>query len=112
MIRFTRVTSVLSALAVCSLLILGPMPGNANAFERRSSVTGAKGRTATQDVNAGRTATGYQRSSATTGPGGKSVDTQASGSWNSSTKTWSKDKSVTGPKGRSKSWQKSTTISK
>lgn len=96
-----------------SVLMLGlAFEGDALAYKRSSRVTGPGGRTATQDVNASRTATGYNRSSTTTGPRNRTMNTNTTGSWDASTKTWSKDKTVTGPGGQSQTIQKDTTISK
>jgi len=96
-----------------SVLVLGlAFEGDALAYKRSSKVSGPGGRSATQDVNASRTATGYNRSSTTTGPRNKSVNTNTTGNWDASTKTWSKDKTVTGPGGQSQTIQKDTTISK
>lgn len=102
----------LFCLALTAALLVGGLSSDALAYKRQSTVTGANGKTATQEVNANRTATGYERSSTTTGPGGKSASTESSGNYDKATNTWTKDKSVTGPGGKSKSWQKSTTITK
>ncbi|GFK92264.1 hypothetical protein NNJEOMEG_00086 [Fundidesulfovibrio magnetotacticus] len=107
-----RVMKSLAATALLLLSIAVLSGGDAWAYKRKSSVTGQGGRSVTQDVNANRTATGYQRSSTTTGPRDNSVQTQSSGNWDSNTNTWTKDKSVTGPGGTSKSWEKSTTVTK
>lgn len=108
----TRGTFALSSLALAAALLLGGLSSDALAFKRQSTVTGAGGKTATQEVNANRTATGYERSSSTTGPGGKSASSESSGNYDKATNTWTKDKSVTGPGGKTKSWQKSTTVTK
>lgn len=110
--RMIRLSSILSILALSAMLALGGLCGDAYAYKRKSSVTGPGGKSATQDVTATKSGKGYNRSSTTTGPGGKSASTQSSGSYDSSTQTWTKDKSVTGPQGQTKSWEKSTTISK
>lgn len=108
----TRGIYALSSLALAAALLVGCLSSDALAYKRQSTVTGAGGKTATQEVNANRTATGYERTSTTTGPGGKSTSTESTGNYDKSTNTWTKDKSVTGPGGKSKSWQKSTTITK
>lgn len=108
----TRGTYFLSSLALAAALFASGLSSDALAYKRQSSVTGAGGKTATQEVNANRTATGYERTSTSTGPGGKSTSTQSSGKYDKSTNTWTKDKSVTGPGGKTKSWQKSTTVTK
>lgn len=102
----------ISSLALAAALLVGGLSSDALAYKRKSTVTGAGGKTATQEVDANRTATGYERSATTTGPGGKSASTESSGNYDKATNTWTKDKSVTGPGGKSKSWQKSTTITK
>lgn len=108
----TRGTFTLSSLALAAALLAGGLSSDALAYKRQSTVTGAGGKTATQEVNANRTATGYERSSTTTGPGGKSASTESSGNYDKATNTWTKDKAVTGPGGKTKSWQKSTTVTK
>ncbi len=105
-----RILAAFAALALGAALTVGPE--QALAYKRQSTVTGAHGKQATTNVEANRTATGYQRSSTTTGPNNKSVSSQSSGSWDSSTKTWTKDKSVTGPNGQTKSWDKQTPVTK
>lgn len=102
----------LSSLALAAVLLTGGLSADALAYKRQSTVTGAGGKSATQEVNVNRTATGYESSSTTTGSGGKSVTSQSSGNYDKATNTWTKDKSVTGPGGKTKSWQKSTTITK
>lgn len=98
-------------LTACVVLFSVSLSGNAIAYERTSSVT-AGGKTASKTVNAAKTDEGYTRSATTTGPNDKAVTKQSSGSWDSSTKTWTKNKAVTGPKGQSKSWEKETSVSK
>ncbi|GAB6038830.1 hypothetical protein JCM15519_33890 [Fundidesulfovibrio butyratiphilus] len=96
-----------------SVLMLGlAFEGDALAYKRSTRVTGPGGRSASQDVSASRTATGYNRSATSTGPRNRTVNTNTTGSWDASTKTWSKDKTVTGPGGQSQTIQKDTTISK
>lgn len=102
----------LFSLALAAALLVGGLASDALAYKRQSTVMGAGGKTATQEVNANRTATGYERSASTTGPGGKTTSTESSGNYDKTTNTWTKDKSVTGPGGKTKSWQKSTTITK
>lgn len=106
-----RIVPAVFGILVAGTLILGGMD-SAWAYKRKSSVSGPGGKSATQEVNANRTSTGYNRSSTTTGPNDKSVNTQSQGTWDASTKTWTKQKSATGPKGQTKSYQKDTTISK
>lgn len=106
------VSAILSCLVLAAALVMGGLSGEAKAFKRKTSVTGSQGRSASQEVNANRTGTGYARSSTTTGPRGKSTSSQSSGSWDKSTNTWNKNKSVTGPNGQTESWEKSTTITK
>ncbi|WP_243311152.1 hypothetical protein [Fundidesulfovibrio agrisoli] len=104
-----RAFAALSALAVAAALILGGA-GASQAYERNTTVTGSGGKAVTKRVTGSKTADGYTRSATTTGPNGKSVEKDSSGSWDSSTKTWTKDKSVTGPGGQTKSWRKQTTV--
>jgi len=104
-----RAVAVLLALAVAAGLTLGGA-GVSSAYDRQTTVTSG-GRTASKTVTGARTGSGYTRSATTTGPNGKSMESQSSGNWDASTKTWTKQKSVTGPKGQSKSWQKETTVS-
>jgi len=100
----------LAATAVLTVIVLGSLSAGAMAYERKSSVTGAGGKTASTDVTATKTADGYQRSATATGPGGKTASSQSSGTWDPATKTWTKDKSVTGPNGQTKSWEKKKTV--
>ncbi|MFP5239202.1 MAG: hypothetical protein ACLGQW_05160 [Acidobacteriota bacterium] len=104
-----RAFAALSSLAVAAALILGGA-GASQAYERNTTVTGSGGKAVTKRVTGSRTDNGYTRSATTTGPGGKSVEKDATGSWDSSTKTWTKDKSVTGPNGQTRSWRKQTTV--
>jgi len=106
---FLRSMLKVAGFALCASLLLAP---DAMAYKRKSSVAGQGGRSVTQEVDANRTATGYNRSSTTTGPNDKSVNTQSSGNWDKNTNTWTKDKAVTGPQGQTKTWQKSTTVTK
>lgn len=106
---FIRSMLTIAGFALCASLLLAP---DAMAYKRKSSVAGQGGRSVTQEVDANRTATGYNRSTSTTGPNNKSVSTQSSGNWDKSTNTWTKDKAVTGPQGQTKSWEKSTTVTK
>jgi len=107
-----RGLSALFSLPLAVALLAGGLSSDAQAYKRQSTVTGAGGNTATREVNANRTATGYERSSTTTGSGGKSASSESSGNYDKSTNTWTKDKSVTGPGGKTNSWQKSTTVTK
>jgi hypothetical protein len=110
--RMFRLSFILAILALSAMVALGGLCGDALAYKRKSGVTGPGGNTATQEVTATKSGKGYSRSSTTTGPKDNSVQTQSQGSYDSTTNTWTKDKSVTGPKGKSKSWEKSTTVTK
>ncbi|MFP5221577.1 MAG: hypothetical protein ACLGSA_04750 [Acidobacteriota bacterium] len=105
-------SSLAMPLALAAVLLTGGLSSDALAFKRQSTVTGSGGKTATHEVNANRTSTGYERSSTTTGPNGNTTSTESSGNFDKATNTWTKNKTVTGPGGKSKSWQKSTTITK
>ncbi len=105
-----RIVPVVFGFLVAIAFVFGG--SSAWAFKRKSTVSGPGGKSATQEVDANRTPTGYNRSSTTTGPNDKSVNTQSQGTWNASTKTWTKQKSATGPKGQTKSYQKATTVTK
>ncbi|EFL49114.1 conserved hypothetical protein, partial [Solidesulfovibrio fructosivorans JJ]] len=60
--------------------------GNSHAFRRRSSVTGPRGRTVTNEATTTRTPGGYNRSATTTGPGGQSVTRESGGHWDPATR--------------------------
>ncbi len=92
-------------------LVLGSL-GDAQAFKRKSSVTGPGNKTVTNEATTTRTPGGYTRSGTTTGPGNKSVNRTSTGTWNPATKTWNNSTTYTGPQGKTGTVDKSTTISK
>ena len=102
--------SGLFVLALSAVILAGGLCGQASAFERKTTTTGANGKTATEDVTVNKTAGGYTRSATATGPDGKTASSQATGTYDPATKTWTKDKTVTGPNGKTKSWETKTTV--
>jgi len=80
--------------ALCSLLIL--FAAEASAFERSVSRTRANGQTSTKSVTANRTANGYTRDTTVTGPQGNTATRSAQGTWDPSTKTWTKTVTTNG----------------
>jgi len=84
--------------------------GNGHAFRRKSSATGPRGRTVTNEATTTRTPGGYSRSATTTGPGGASVNRTSQGQWNPATKTWTNTTTSTGPQGQSGTVTRSTTV--
>lgn len=85
---------------------------DAQAFKRKSTVTGPGNRTVTNEAVTTRTPGGYSRSATTTGPGNNSVNRSSQGQWNPATKTWSNTTTYTGPQGGSADVNRSTTVTK
>ena len=96
--------------AVCLGLVL--VAAEAQAFKRKSTVTGPGGRTATNEATTTRTPGGYTRSATTTGPGNQSVNRTSQGQWDPATKTWNNTTTYTGPQGNSADVNRSTTVTK
>ncbi|BAH74321.1 hypothetical protein [Solidesulfovibrio magneticus] len=96
--------------AVCLGLVL--CAAEAQAFKRKSTVTGPGDRTVTNEATTTRTPGGYTRSATTTGPANQSVNRTSQGQWDPATKTWNNSTTYTGPQGNSADVNRSTTISK
>jgi len=85
---------------------------DAQAFRRKSTVTGPGNRTVTNEATTVRTPGGYARSATTTGPNGNSANRASQGQWDPATKTWSNSTTYTGPQGNSADVNRSTTVTK
>ena len=134
---FTQRLTLCIALLAMTAFLLGAAD-QASAFKRFSTIQGAGGRSATKEVETTKTEDGYDRSktwtgpqgqtagstssvsrtedgytssTTATGPGGQSATHSGSGKWDSETKTWVKQGSSTGPRGRQGSHTKTTTFS-
>lgn len=100
------------ALVAAFTLALALTGTDAQAFKRKSTVTGPGNNTVTNEATTTRTPGGYNRSATTTGPGNNTMNRASQGQWNPATKTWNKTTTYTGPQGNSADVNHSTTISK
>ena len=99
-----------AVVAVCLGLVLSA--ADAQAFKRKSTVTGPGNHTVTNEATTTRSPGGYTRSATTTGPANQSVNRTSQGQWNPATTTWNNTTTYTGPQGNSADVNRSTTISK
>lgn len=101
-----------AAVAALGLALALTCAADAQAFKRKSTVTGPGNNTVTNEATTTRTPGGYSRSATTTGPGNNTVNRASQGQWNPATKTWNKTTTYTGPQGNSADVNRSTSISK
>lgn len=70
------------------------------AWQRNVSRTGPSGQSATRNITATRSGSGYNRSATFNGPQGNSATHTTQGQWNAENNTWSKSATTTGSGGQ------------
>ena len=101
-----------AAVAAITLALALTWAADAQAFKRKSTVTGPGNNTVTNEATTTRTPGGYTRSATTTGPGNNAVNRTSQGQWDPATKTWNNTTTYTGPQGNSADVNRSTTVTK
>ena len=107
-----RAAARLAAIGSLAAVLVMSGLATAQAFSRRSTLTGPGNRTVTNQATTTRTPGGYSRNATTTGPNNRSVNRASQGQWNPATKTWSNSTTYTGPNGGSADVNRSTTFGK